>query len=99
MRDQATCKGRVDLGSPSKSEHWGLVLINETPAALDSDWGDVVTEGYIGIDGLEGRERAAWGRELGRAKKTEIVPLWLDFRLVWLVEMPCEVIQAPYVVT
>jgi hypothetical protein len=36
---------------------------------LDLDWGNVVGECYIGVDGLEGGECAMQGRELERAKK------------------------------
>ena len=35
----------------------GSVLANETRAALDSNWGDVVEEGYIEVEGLGGWER------------------------------------------
>jgi hypothetical protein len=38
-------------------------LANETGGVLDSDWGDGFEEGYIGVEGLGGAERAA--REVG----------------------------------
>ena len=39
-----------------KTEYWGSVLVNETLGILDSDFGDVVEEGYIGVEGLESGE-------------------------------------------
>ena len=67
MHNQVACEGGVDLGSLSQTGYWGSVLVNKTQGVLDSDWGDVVEEGHIGVGGLEGGEQVAQGRELEKA--------------------------------
>jgi hypothetical protein len=46
------------FGSWPKRSHWGSVSTNRARVALDSDWRDVVEEGYAGVEGLGGGERA-----------------------------------------
>ena len=47
------------LAPHQKPSRRGSVLANETRAALDSNWGDVVEEGYVEVEGLGGWERVA----------------------------------------
>ena len=46
----------MDWAPHQRLSCWGLVLVNETLGILDSDWENVVGEGYIGVEGLEGGE-------------------------------------------
>ena len=51
--------GWGNLPKNQKPSHQHSVLANETQGALDLDWGCVVEEGHIGVEGLGGGEQVA----------------------------------------
>ena len=58
--------------SPPKTEPLGLGFADEMRQVLHSDWGNVIGEGCIGVEGLRGGEQATHegGGKLGQKLKT-----------------------------
>jgi hypothetical protein len=66
-------------GICQKPGRWGSVSANGTRVTLDSNWRDVVEEGYAGVEGLGSGERAEREGRGSSAKNQKTEPLGLGF--------------------
>jgi hypothetical protein len=87
----------MEFDKNQKSGCWGSVSANGTRVTLDSDWRDMVEEGYAGVEGLGSGERAVC-KGGGSSAKNQKLSRWgsvLANETQWLlnfdwVDVDCE---------